>query len=67
MSIDVYTNRGDEEADVTVHRTFTDGSTITRDTVFVYENGWWRHHLTEEEIGFFRPDLSYEEFVEAQQ
>ncbi len=53
------------EADVTVYRTFQDGTTITRDTVFVLD-GVWKHHLTEEEIGIFMPDLSYEEFVEAQ-
>ncbi len=67
MSIDVYMARGDEEADVTVHRTFEDGTTITRETVFVYEKGWWRHHLTEEEKAIFMPGVPYEEFVAAQQ
>ena len=50
-----------------VHRTFNNGASITRDNQFVYENGWWRHHLTEEEKQIFKPDLSYEQFVEAQQ
>jgi hypothetical protein len=31
----------------------------------VYEEGWWRHHLTEEER-IFMPDASYEEFVKVQ-
>jgi hypothetical protein len=65
MSLYMYMDRGGEEADVTVHRIFKDGSTITRDTRFVYENGWWRHHLTEEEKRIFMPDASYEEFVKA--
>ncbi len=53
------------EADVTVYRTFQDGTNITRDTVFVLD-GVWKHRLTDEEIEIFMPDLSYEEFVEAQ-
>lgn len=51
-------------ADVNVYRTFTDGTVIDRDTYFVYEDGRWKHRLTEEEVGFFRPDLTYDEFVE---
>ncbi len=43
-----------------------DGTAITRDTVFVLD-GAWKHRLTEEEIEIFRPELSYEEFVQAQQ
>ena len=66
MNIDV-TMEGEERARVTVYRTFTDGSSITRETYFVWDNGWWKHHLTEEEIEIFMPGVSYEEFVEAQQ
>lgn len=40
---------------------------ITKDTVFVYEKEWWRHHLTDQALEIFRSDLSYEEFVAAQQ
>lgn len=65
MSIHV-TIEGSKEAKVTVDRTFTDGTFISRDTYFVWEDGWWRHHLTEEEKQIFMPDLSYEEFVAAQ-
>lgn len=61
------TMEGDNKAKVTVDRTFKDGTSISRETVFVWDNGWWKHHLTDEEIKIFRPDLSYEEFVQAQQ
>ena len=54
----------DKEAGVAVNRIFKDGSTITRDTRFVYDKGWWRHHLTEEKR-IFLPDASHEEFVKA--
>ncbi len=67
MGVGVTTDLGDKEAGVAVNRIFKDGSTTTRDTRFVYENGWWRHHLTEEEKRIFMPDASYEEFVAAQQ
>ncbi len=65
MSVDA-TMDGDEAADVTVYRTFTDGTSITRDTRFVWEGGYWRHSLTEEEKKIFMPGTSYEEFVAAQ-
>jgi hypothetical protein len=52
---------------VTVYRTFKDGTSIDRDAVLVYEDGTWKHRFGEEEIGFFMPEASYEEFVAAQQ
>ncbi len=64
MSVEVAMD-GEEAADVTIDRTFTDGTSITRDTVFVWE-GYWRHHLTEEEKEIFMPGVPYEEFVDAQ-
>jgi hypothetical protein len=51
---------------VSVYRTFKDGTSIDRDTFFVYEDGTWKHRLSEVEIGFFMPDTSFEEFVAAQ-
>lgn len=66
MSVDVTVDPNGFEADVTVYRTFEDGTSITRDTEFVLE-GSWKHRLTAEEVEIFRPELSYEEFVEAQQ
>ncbi len=56
-----------EEARVTVYRTFTDGTSITRETVFVWNDTYWSHHLTEEEKDIFMPGVPYEEFVEAQE
>lgn len=64
MTVDV-TMDGEETAYVTVNRTFADGTSISRETVFVWE-GYWRHHLTEEEQEIFMPGVPYEEFVEAQ-
>ena len=66
MDVAVSVDPNGYEADVTVYRTFQDGTTITRDTIFVLD-GVWKHRLTEEEIEIFRPDLSYEEFVQTQQ
>jgi len=66
MDVDV-AMEGEDEARVTVYRTFTDGTSITRETVFVWNNTYWSHHLTEEEKEIFMPGVPYEEFVEAQQ
>jgi hypothetical protein len=57
----------DPEVGVTVYRTFKDGTSITRDTLFVMEDGSWKHRFTEEEIAIFMPGTPYEEFVAAQQ
>ena len=64
MEIDVTMDTG-LRADVTIDRIFEDGSTITRDSYFVWEDGWWRHRLTEEEKEIFMPGVPYEEFVAA--
>lgn len=65
MEIDV-TMDGSTGAEVAVDRTFKDGTSITRNTYFVWEEGSWRHHLTEEEKEIFMPGASYGEFVDAQ-
>ena len=65
MEVDVNMRSNGYEADVTVYRTFRDGTSITRETVFVLD-GVWKHHLTDEEIEIFMPGLTYEEFVQAQ-
>jgi len=67
IEVDAVMNFGGKEADVTVRRTFEDGTSLTRRTYFVYEDGEWRHRFTDEEKGVFMPDASYEEFVAAQQ
>jgi hypothetical protein len=52
---------------VTVYRTFKDGSSLVRDTYFVYEDGSWKHRLSEEELALFMAGISFEEFVKAKQ
>ncbi len=52
---------------VTLTLTYEDGSSSTRTTYFVYEDGQWKHRFGQEEQDLFMPDASYEEFVEAQQ
>jgi hypothetical protein len=51
---------------VTIYRTFEDGTSITRDTLFVSEGGLWKHRFSQEEIGIFMPGVPYERFVAAQ-
>jgi Domain of unknown function (DUF4352) len=51
---------------VTIFRTFEDGTSITRDTLFVSEGGLWKHRFSQEEIGIFMPGVPYERFVAAQ-
>jgi hypothetical protein len=51
---------------VTINRTFEDGTSITRDTLFVSEGGLWKHRFSQEEIDIFMPGVPYEEFVAAQ-
>ena len=52
---------------VTLTLTYEDGSSSTRTTYFVYEDGQWKHRFGQEEQDLFMPGASYEEFVEAQQ
>ena len=52
---------------VTLTLTYEDGSSSTRTTYFVYEDGQWKHRFGQEEQDLFPPDVPYEEFVEAQQ
>lgn len=52
---------GDEEAEVSVYRSFEDGTTIDRDTEFVLEDGSWKHRFTDEEIEMFEPGVPMEE------
>src|SRR5215218_670345 len=42
------------------------GPPYSRDTLFVHEDGSWKHRLTEEELALFMAGTSFEEFVEAQ-
>jgi Domain of unknown function (DUF4352) len=56
----------DPEVGVTVYRTFHDGSSIERYTLFVQEDGIWKHRFTAEENAIFQPGVPYEDFVASQ-
>jgi hypothetical protein len=53
------------QAEVNVPRTFENGVIIDRDTVFVLEEGSWKHRLIGRELFLFMPGATYEEFVAA--
>jgi len=67
MDVAVDGSPSDPVVGVTVYRTFKDGTVIDRDTLFLFEDGVWKHRFGEEEIGIFMPDASFEEFVAIQQ
>jgi hypothetical protein len=67
MDVTVNGSASDPVIGVTVYRTFKDGTSIDRDTLFVFEDGVWKHRFGQEEIGFFMPEASFEEFVTAQE
>jgi len=51
---------------VAVGLTCAEGLTSICNTYFVYEDGSWRHRISQEENELFMPDASDEEFVKAQ-
>lgn len=55
----------DERAEITVERTFKDRNSFSEGTAFVFEDGVWKQHLTDDENDILMPDASYEEFVAA--
>lgn len=67
LSVDLDNASDEPLADVAVELTYADGSTSIRYTYFVYEDGEWKHRFSQEEYDLFMPDLSYREFVAAQQ
>ncbi len=67
MDAQVNGSASDPVVGVTVHRTFEDGTSIDRDTVFVWEGGAWKHRFVGEELEIYMPETSYEEFVAVQQ
>lgn len=54
-------------AEVAVRLTGEDGSSSIRNTYFVFEDGEWKHRFAKEENDLYKPDLSYEEFLDANQ
>ncbi len=67
LSVDLDSSSGGPTAAVVVRLTFGDGSSSTRNTYFVYEDGAWKHRFSQEEYDLLLPDATYEKFVEAQQ
>jgi hypothetical protein len=57
---------GEPVVEVSLRLTYGDGTSSTRTTYFVQEDGTWQHRFGQEEYDLFLPDLSYEEFVAAQ-
>lgn len=53
--------------EIRVRITGEDGSSSVRTTYWVQQNGEWKHRFSQEEVDSFKPELSFEEFVEAQQ
>jgi hypothetical protein len=52
--------------EVALRLTYGDGSSSTRTTYFVLEDGEWKHAFGQEEYDLFMTEASYEEFVAAQ-
>ena len=66
MDVIVEGSASDPEVGVTVYRTFEDGTSIDRYTLFAREDGAWKHRFTAEENAIFQPGVPYEEFVASQ-
>jgi hypothetical protein len=66
MDVVVEGSTSDPEVGVTVYRTFQDGTSIERYTLFVQEDGAWKHRFTAEENAIFQPGVPYEQFVASQ-
>lgn len=66
LSIEPDGNSEGSVADVEVRITGEDGSSWTRTTYFVQEDGEWKHRFSQEETDLFMPDATFEEFVKAQ-
>jgi hypothetical protein len=67
MDVSVNGSPSDSVVSVNIYRTFEDGTVIDRQTFFVFEDEVWKHRFAEEEISFFMPEASFEEFVASQQ
>jgi hypothetical protein len=67
LSVEIVPDSEELLTEVIVRVTGEEGSSFIRTTYWVSENGEWLHRFSQEEIDLFMPDLSYGEFVEAQQ
>jgi hypothetical protein len=66
LSVNLANSAPEPMADVSVGLNYGDGTSSTRLTYFVYEDGSWKHRFGEEENNLYMADASYEEFVAAQ-
>jgi endonuclease YncB( thermonuclease family) len=66
LSVNLDNSAPEPIADVSVGLNYGDGTSSTRLTYFVYEDGSWKHRFGEEENNLYMADASYEEFVAAQ-
>ncbi len=66
MDVIVEGSTSHPEVGLTVYRTFEDGTSIERYTLFVLEDGIWKHRFTAEENAIFQPGVPYEDFVASQ-
>lgn len=66
IDVGVEGSSSDTEVGVTVYRTFKDGTSIDRYTLFVQEDGVWKHRFTAEENAIFQPGVPYDDFVALQ-
>jgi Domain of unknown function (DUF4440) len=66
MDVQLNSPASDPVVGVTVYRTFKNGTSINRDTFFVWEEGTWKHRFGQEENDLYMPSASYQEFVDAQ-
>jgi hypothetical protein len=53
--------------EVKLTQTFRSGSTKSRTTYFVWEDGAWKHRFSQQDDDIFLPNASYDEFVRAKQ
>jgi hypothetical protein len=63
MDVQVNGSASNPVVGVTVYRTFDDGTSIDRDTVFVLEDASWKHRFVGEELELYMPEAPYEEFL----
>ena len=66
MDVIVEGSTSGPEVGITVYRTFEGGTSIERYTLFVQEDGTWKHRFTDEENAIFQPGVPYDDFVASQ-
>ena len=65
LSVKMVSSSEEPLTEVAVRLIGEDGSSFVRTTYWVLEDGEWLHRFSQEEIDLFMPELSFEEFVEA--